>query len=185
MTPSPEEQPAVLGKYQALIGYLYYQFTYFVFYFCFTHCMYVLITLNYNWMIFYTIVMVVQSRAKRSQMYIDFVSNTLQFRKGLKSTQIIYEEEITSEKRCLFGFHPHGILASAIPVFMNYPTGPFKYCVGLSSNAMLLIPFVGFLLRWWGIEPVDPKNMKKLMRSGKNIALVPGGFEEATLTVQD
>ena len=35
------------------------------------------------------------------------------------------------------------------------------------------------------MQPVDGHNVKKIMKSGKNIALLPGGFEEATLTVQD
>lgn len=50
---------------------------------------------------------------------------------------------------------------------------------------MLVIPFVGFFLRLWGVDSVDGGNIKKLMKSGKNIAIVPGGFEEATLTTPD
>ena len=60
---------------------------------------------------------------------------------------------------------------------MNFPTGPFRYVVGLSSNAMLSVPFTGLMLRLWGMEPVGANNVKKLMKSGKNIALLPGGFE--------
>ena len=60
---------------------------------------------------------------------------------------------------------------------MNFPTGPFRYVVGLASKAMLSVPFTGLMLRLWGLEPVDPNNIKKLMKSGKNIALLPGGFE--------
>ena len=129
--------------------------------------------------------MILQRRVKRNQRYIDFVTEILQFRKGFKSTQIIYEEKIDSETSCLFGFHPHGVLASSVLVFMNYPTGPFKHLVGLSSRMMLIIPFVGLLLRLWGVQSVSSRNTKKLMKSGKNIAIVPGGFEEATLTTQD
>ena len=115
------------------------------------HGMYVIATLNYHWMIFYGAVMILQTKVKRNQRYIDFVCNVLQYRKGLKSTKIIYEEKIDSDQSCLFGVHPHGILASCFPVFMNYPTGPFKHIVGLSSKAMLNVPFTGLMLRLWGM----------------------------------
>lgn len=38
------------------------------------------------------------------------------------------------------------------------------------------------LLKWWGVQSVDSKNMQKLMDQRKNIAIIPGGYEEATLT---
>jgi 2-acylglycerol O-acyltransferase 2 len=47
---------------------------------------------------------------------------------------------------------------------------------------MLCVPFVGLLLRWYGTESVHGENMKKIMKQGKNIGLLPGGFEEATMT---
>ena len=81
----------VLGKYQNIVGYVYYQFTYFVFYTMMIHTLYVIVTLNYHWALFYAVVSILQRKVKRNQRYIDFVSNVLQYRKGLKSTQIIYE----------------------------------------------------------------------------------------------
>jgi hypothetical protein len=68
---------------------------------------------------------------------------------------------------------------------MNYGNGPLSDMVTLSSRAMLNLPFVGVLLRLWGVQSVNHKNMKKLMKHKENIGLVPGGFEEATLTVRD
>lgn len=50
---------------------------------------------------------------------------------------------------------------------------------------MLTVPITGMMLRLWGIEGVNSDNMKRLMKSGKNINMLPGGFEEATITVQD
>jgi hypothetical protein len=41
---------------------------------------------------------------------------------------------------------------------------------------------MGMLHKWHGVESVDADNMKKLMKNGKNFAIIPGGFEEATLT---
>ena len=136
-----------------------------------------LVTLDYGWIIFYGLVTIFQRKVKRNQRIIDYCNNVIQFRKGLKSTQIIYEEKIESNRSCIFGVHPHGILATEFPVFMNFPAaGPWRYIAGLSSRAMLAVPFVGIILRIWGYESVDAKNLKKLMKSGRNIALFPGGF---------
>jgi hypothetical protein len=47
---------------------------------------------------------------------------------------------------------------------------------------MLFVPVVGLFLRLWDVQSVDSKHMKKLMKEGRNISLMPGGFEEATIT---
>jgi hypothetical protein len=60
---------------------------------------------------------------------------------------------------------------------MNYETGPMANMVSLASRFMLAIPFVGLFLRMWGVESVDSANMKKLMKQGKNIGILPGGYE--------
>jgi hypothetical protein len=59
---------------------------------------------------------------------------------------------------------------------MNYKKGPLSNMVGMASRFMLSIPFVGVILRLWGIEGVHHSNMRRLMRKGRNIGLVPGGF---------
>lgn len=84
----------VLGKNQALIGYLMYQFSYLVFYVVLGHIMYVIFNFDYMTLLMYAIVSLLQSQVKRNQKYVDFLNHTIQFRKGLKSTQIIYEEEM-------------------------------------------------------------------------------------------
>jgi hypothetical protein len=73
--------------------------------------------------------------------------------------------------------HPHGVLSTGLLANMNLKTGPLSSAVGLLSRAMLACPFVGLFLRLWGMESVDSHNMKSLMKKGKNIILVPGGFE--------
>lgn len=35
------------------------------------------------------------------------------------------------------------------------------------------------------MESVDPNNFRKLLENKKNVSLVPGGFEEATLTTNN
>jgi hypothetical protein len=53
---------------------------------------------------------------------------------------------------------------------------------GLSSRFMLNMPITGLLLKLWGVQAVNPENLKNLMSKNRNIGLLPGGFEEATLT---
>ena len=69
--------------------------------------------------------------------------------------------------------------------FMNLENSPMADLVGLCSRFMLHLPLVGLFLRMWGFQAVNHNNLKRLLRSEVNVGLVPGGFEEATLTVQD
>ncbi len=60
---------------------------------------------------------------------------------------------------------------------MNYHNNdPLSRMVGLSSRFMLNMPFTGLLLRLWGIQAVDPTNLKRLMQNSHNVGLIPGGF---------
>lgn len=65
---------------------------------------------------------------------------------------------------------------------MNLDDGTFSNMTGLGSRGILLVPFAGAILRLWGIEGVDPQNLNRLMKAGKTVGLIPGGFEEATIT---
>jgi len=55
-------------------------------------------------------------------------------------------------------------------------TGPLSNMVGLSSRFILNFPFVGAILKLWGVQAVNPTNLKRLMQEGKHIGLLPGGF---------
>ena len=51
------------------------------------------------------------------------------------------------------------------------------------SPALFHSPFFQLLCKIVGHpQPADKVNFKRLMKSGKNLALIPGGFEEATIT---
>lgn len=61
---------------------------------------------------------------------------------------------------------------------MNYQENdPLSRMVGLGSRFILNMPITGLILRLWGVQGVDPNNMKRLMSKGQNIGLLPGGFE--------
>lgn len=59
---------------------------------------------------------------------------------------------------------------------MNADDSIMSQCVGLSSKFMLSVPIMGILFRLWGVDAVDPSNMKKLMSQEKPLGLLPGGF---------
>lgn len=64
----------------------------------------------------------------------------------------------------------------------NYPGEKLTDATILGSRFMLFLPIIGLHFRFWGLESVDPKHLKKLMKKGESISLVPGGYEEATIT---
>ena len=57
-----------------------------------------------------------------------------------------------------------------------------KNCVTVGARAAVSLSPVAIPFRLWGFEPVNPTNFLKLMKKRQNILLVPGGFEEATIT---
>jgi hypothetical protein len=93
------------------------------------------------------------------------------------------EKELENEK-CLFSFHPHGVIGFGASMCgaMNEVLYKAYFC---GSRAMINLPLSGIIARWMGVVGVDNKNFKDLMKQGKNIIFVPGGFEEATLTNYD
>ena len=52
----------------------------------------------------------------------------------------------------------------------------------MGSSVALKIPFAGIFYSWFGIKPVGPNYFKDYMKNELNLAIMPGGFEEATLT---
>lgn len=58
----------------------------------------------------------------------------------------------------------------------------FENLVVLGSRVALFVPISGIVLRWYGVEGVDAHNFEKLLREGTPTAVLPGGFEEATIT---
>lgn len=64
----------------------------------------------------------------------------------------------------------------------KYPDDKLSNMVALASRFILHIPVVNIHFRCWGLQSVDPNNMKRLMKEGKTIGMLPGGYEEATLT---
>jgi 2-acylglycerol O-acyltransferase 2 len=64
-------------------------------------------------------------------------------------------------------------------------TGPLSNIIGLSSRFILNFPLTGFFLKLWGFQAVNHRNLRSLMQKGSNLGMLPGGFEEATVTTSD
>lgn len=64
---------------------------------------------------------------------------------------------------------------------MNRGQEDIPDAIGLGSRFGFNAPILGLILRLWGCSTVYNQNLKYLMSQGKNVALVPGGYEEATL----
>ena len=82
----------------------------------------------------------------------------------------------------LLCYHPHGILCCGWSV--NGAISPELYPSEISylgANALFTLPFISDMLSWYGTGPATKANMLEKMKKGDNLALLPGGFQEATL----
>ena len=72
-----------------------------------------------------------------------------------------------------------------ILINVNHPAYPGEKLTNMSvlaSRFALSLPIIGAAMKWWGVVSCDSANLKSLMKRGVDIGLVPGGYEEASLT---
>jgi hypothetical protein len=104
---------------------------------------------------------IVQLPIRRSQRFIDLVNKYILPFKYFDKYEIIYEEIITQQDRCLFGVHPHSVITLSLLMLMNsVKEGPVSQIIGLGSRFALNFPFSGALLKMWGVQAVNPKHLK-------------------------
>ena len=100
-----------------------------------------------------------------------------------RSYQIKYEDKKQLQRNdSMFCCHPHGIASLGMVIAHMIDDNFFKHSRLLVSNAALLLPFSGLIYNLLGYQAVSTENIEKLMKNHKNFSLVPGGFEEATIT---
>ena len=83
--------------------------------------------------------------------------------------------------KTMLALGPHGILTIGWQTLISSPEYRgcgFKWLV---AEIMSSIPFLSDINAWSNIVSCAKENMIEIMESGENIALIPGGFEEATL----
>ena len=94
--------------------------------------------------------------------------------------EYIFPENLQLSEKNLFCMHPHGIYPQGwICIAFKDKFHNFTFCI---SSILYSIPIVRTICRFFSkINSVNKETMKDLMNSKKNIALLPGGFEEATI----
>jgi 2-acylglycerol O-acyltransferase 2 len=85
------------------------------------------------------------------------------------------------ETKILLCYHPHGVMAYGVTI-LTFNFNYFWNFVRLGSRIALNIPWGGIVLKLGGIQGVNPQNLNDLMRKGQKLLMVPGGYEEATIT---
>eukprot|EP00997_Jenningsia_sp_PLL12_P006100 NODE_2646_length_888_cov_145.514899_g2178_i0.p1 GENE.NODE_2646_length_888_cov_145.514899_g2178_i0~~NODE_2646_length_888_cov_145.514899_g2178_i0.p1 ORF type:complete len:241 (+),score=9.23 NODE_2646_length_888_cov_145.514899_g2178_i0:26-724(+) len=83
--------------------------------------------------------------------------------------------------RVITSVAPHGILTLGWSFVISSRAYFNSECKWLVAPAMMVLPFVSDIMRWTGCESCASDNMVKIMKTGCNIGLIPGGFQEATL----
>lgn len=76
---------------------------------------------------------------------------------------------------------PHNIFSYS-QIVNSFSEEKFESFRLIGSKAGLMTPIFGLNLRWMGISPAHPNDFHNYMNKGQNLILVPGGFEEATIT---
>jgi len=94
---------------------------------------------------------------------------------------IIEDSEELKESGSLFCSHPHGYFATGLFISMIMNKTLRKAEVA-GSRMALVYPWGGLVTKFLGIEGANPANFELFLKENKNIAFIPGGFEEATLT---
>ena len=81
----------------------------------------------------------------------------------------------------MFLFHPHGLLTVGFGLGTSAKFFSKSDTKILITESLTMLPFIGDFVRWNSCYDCSPNAMKKMMKDGENIALIPGGFEETTL----
>jgi 2-acylglycerol O-acyltransferase 2 len=90
----------------------------------------------------------------------------------------------TETNRKVLCVHPHGIFCQGWGILFTRPElQSLTFCFASSLYAS---PFFGALSKIIGRPaPADKTTFQNLMKSGRSIALIPGGFQEATIHSRD
>lgn len=99
-----------------------------------------------------------------------------------RSQRTVVEEEIEPNSKTLIAAHPHGILCCGMITTLVCSPELVKSKISfLVSDVLFKLPIVSDMLTWTKCAPADKKTMINAMRSGDNLSILPGGYQEATL----
>ena len=158
--------------------------TYIIFYGTGALVLYTVFTLNLYLFMFLFTCSLIQLPIFRWDWFCRFAATYIHPSRFFKQFDFIKDtDEPAKTEKCVYAFHPHSVYAAGLLCSMNNPDSKDYYdMVGIGSDFALNTPIIGFLFRIWGIRSASSSTIKKLMSQGKKIGLLPGGFEEATVT---
>uniref|UniRef100_H3GEE6 Acyltransferase n=1 Tax=Phytophthora ramorum TaxID=164328 RepID=H3GEE6_PHYRM len=78
--------------------------------------------------------------------------------------------------------HPHGILTCGFSLNgAHHMAFQRAGCRWISAENLFYFPIMRDILHWMEFSSSSKTSMQRIMRTGQNLCLLPGGFEEATL----
>lgn len=92
----------------------------------------------------------------------------------------VAQAELAGSERRLFGFHPHGILLCGWTMAIADERTHAWRAAWLATKWVTIMPLVSEWMVKLGVQAVQSDNFKRLVKSGKNVCMAIGGFEEAT-----
>ena len=99
-----------------------------------------------------------------------------------RKQELIFEEKIEPDSSNLICFHPHGILTAGWIVNGNTRSEFYDArVVFMVVETLFYIPIISDIVIFNNTWPATKYEMVTRMEKKQNLALLPGGFEEATL----
>ena len=116
---------------------------------------YGLFTLNWYILGFFGLIFLAQLPLRLNQRYCRFIMDVLQPMKFFSRFEVIHDEKVPQDEKCVFGLHPHSVFSlGALGVLHTTLTDQISNMTLLGSRFILNVPVAGGLLRRWGVEPV-------------------------------
>jgi len=97
-----------------------------------------------------------------------------------KRQELVLSTPLEPDSGAMLAFHPHGILCVGWTLANAHAALTQAAVHWLAADVLLALPFIGDFLAWNATEGVGAANMRRRMSTRANVALLPGGFEEAT-----
>lgn len=145
---------------------------------------------NYYFLIINIFCYLLSLKISQFPIYTKYIKSCIKYNLIFNSFATICEDPIDFENcKNMFCYHPHGIFAISmqnIAFSFESPLSQLKYKINILISEILLYfnQLLLFLKFIYGdnVNSVKKNIMTKLMSKSKNIMLLPGGFEEASLS---
>lgn len=100
-----------------------------------------------------------------------------------RSQKIVYDEcePFEPDTKRMLAVHPHGTFTAGWGLLSVHKSLQPSKVHWLATESLFFLPFISDFLAALRCESVSKENMTRLMSKERNVALIPGGFEEATV----